>query len=111
MKDLMFGEFAKYQVLPLDASVATRLAAPRPSLAAGRNVFTYSGDTITGIPIAAAPSLLGTSFTITANVDVPQAGAEGVIEREDGRFGCFGFYLRNGKPFFARNLCKQNRVK
>ena len=32
MTDLMFGEFAKYQVLPLDASVATRLVAPRPSL-------------------------------------------------------------------------------
>ena len=43
MKDLMFGEFAKYQVLPLDASVATRLVAPRPSLVAGRKVFTYSG--------------------------------------------------------------------
>ena len=50
MTDLMFGEFAKYQVLPLDASVATRLVAPRPSLIAGRNVFTYSGEPITGIP-------------------------------------------------------------
>ena len=37
MKDLMFGEFAKYQVLPLDASAATRFITPRPSLAAGRN--------------------------------------------------------------------------
>ena len=111
MKDLMFGEFAKYQVLPLDASVATRLAAPRPSLAAGRNVFTYSGDTITGIPIAAAPSLLGTSFTITANVDVPQAGAEGVIVTEGGRFGGFGFYLLKGKPVFTWNLLDLKRVK
>ena len=31
MRDLMFGEFAKYQVLPLDASVATRFVAPRPT--------------------------------------------------------------------------------
>ena len=50
MRDLMFGEFAKYQVLPLDASVATRLVAPRPSLAAGRTVFTYSGRAVTDIP-------------------------------------------------------------
>ena len=32
MTDLMFGEFAKYQVLPLDASVATRMVTPRPSM-------------------------------------------------------------------------------
>ena len=74
MKDLMFGEFAKYQVLPLDASVATRLATPRPSLAGGRKVFTYSGDAVSGIPSGAAPSLLNTSYTITADIDVPQAG-------------------------------------
>ena len=43
LTDLMFGEFAKYQVLPLDASVVTRFAAPRPNLAAGRKVFNYSG--------------------------------------------------------------------
>ena len=50
MKDLMFGEFAKYQVLPLDASVATRMVTPRPSMSAGRKVFTYSGEPVTGIP-------------------------------------------------------------
>jgi arylsulfatase len=36
LRDLMFGEFAKYQVLPLDASAAPRFVAPRPSEAAGR---------------------------------------------------------------------------
>ena len=79
MTDLMFAEFAKYQVLPLDASVATRVVAPRPSLTAGRKVFTYSGDPVTGIPESASPNLLNTSYTITANIDVPQSGAEGAI--------------------------------
>ena len=41
----MFVEVAKYQVFPLDASVATRLVYPRPSLIAGRTVFTYSRRT------------------------------------------------------------------
>jgi arylsulfatase A-like enzyme len=50
MTDLMFGEFAKYQVLPLDASVITRVVTPWPSLVEGRNVFTYSGEPVTGIP-------------------------------------------------------------
>ena len=57
MTDLMFGEFAKYQVLPLDASVATRLVVPRPSLVAGRKVFTYSGEPVTGIPDGTAPNV------------------------------------------------------
>lgn len=110
MKDLMFGEFAKYQVLPLDASAATRLVAPRPNLAA-RDVFNYSGETITGIAGGAAPVLLNTSFTITAEIDVPQAGAEGMIVTEGGRFGGYGFYLLKGKPTFTWNLLDLKRVK
>ncbi len=65
----MFAEFAKYQVLPLDASVATRMVTPRPSLSAGRKVFTYSGEPVTGIPRGTAPDLLNTSYTITAEID------------------------------------------
>jgi arylsulfatase len=72
MTDLMFGEFAKYQVLPLDASVATRLVVPKPNLSAGRTVFTYSGEPVTGIPYSTAPNLLNTSYTITADIGVPQ---------------------------------------
>lgn len=111
MKDLMFGEFAKYNVLPLDASVATRVVAPRPSLSAGRNVFTYSGDSITGIPGGAAPQLLNTSFTITAEIEVPQGGGEGIINTNGGRFGGYGLYLLKGKPVFTWNLLDLKRVK
>jgi arylsulfatase A-like enzyme len=46
MKDLMFGEFAKYQVLPLDSTASPRFVAPRPSQAAGRKIFHYSGSTV-----------------------------------------------------------------
>lgn len=104
MKDSMFAEFAKYNVLPLDASVATRLVAPRPSMAARRNVFTYSGTPTIGIPLAAAPDLLGTSFTMTAEVDVPKSGTDGVIATAGGRFGGWGFYVLKGKPVFNWNL-------
>ena len=111
MRDLMFAEFAKYQVLPLDASVATRLVAPRPNLTGGRRVFTYSGKPVIGIPTSAAPNLLNTSFTITAEVDVPQSGAEGVIVTEGGRFGGWGLYVLKGKPVFNWNLLDLKRVK
>jgi arylsulfatase len=111
MTDQMFGEFAKYQVLPLDASVATRLAAPRPGLAAGRKVFNYSGNPVTGIVDNAAPNLLNTSYTITAEIDVPQGGAEGNVVSEGGRFGGYGLYLLKGKPVFNWNLLGLKRVK
>ncbi len=71
MKYLMFAEFAKYQVLPLDASVATRLVTPRPSMSGGRTVFTYSGVPVTGLPRGTAPSVLNTSYTITAEIEIP----------------------------------------
>jgi len=111
MKDLMFAEFAKYQVLPLDASVATRMVTPRPSMSAGRKVFTYSGEPITGIPRGTAPSVLNTSYTITADIEVPQGGGDGMIVTDGGRFGGYGMYLLKGKPVFTWNLLDLKRVK
>jgi len=106
----MFGEFAKYNVLPLDASVATRLVAPRPNLTAGRDIFTYTSP-VTAIPSSAAPSLLNTSYTITAEIDVPQGGADGMIVTQGGRFGGYGLYVSKGKPVFLWNLLDLKRVR
>jgi arylsulfatase A-like enzyme len=111
MRDLMFAEFAKYQVLPLDASVATRMVTPRPSVSAGRKVFTYTGDTVTGIPRGTAPSTLNTSYTITAEIDVPEGGGDGMIVTDGGRFGGYGMYLLKGKPVFTWNLLDLKRIK
>lgn len=111
MTKQMFGEFAKYQVLPLDASVATRMVTPRPSLNGDRKVFTYSGEPITGFPRGTGPDLLNTSYTIAADIDVPAGGAEGVIVTRGGRFGGYGLYLLKGKPVFTWNLLDLKRVK
>ena len=121
MTKLMFADFAKYQVLPLDASVATRMVTPRPSMAEGRRVFTYSGKPITGIPRGTAPSVLNTSYTITAEVEIPesralalgapQQPAEGMIVTDGGRFGGYGLYLLKGKPVFLWNLLNLRRVR
>lgn len=111
MTDLMFAEFAKHQVLPLDASVATRMVTPRPSVAGDRHVFTYSGQTVAGIPRGTAPDLLNTSYTITAEITVPEGGAEGMIVTDGGRFGGYGLYLLKGKPVFVWNLLDLKRVR
>ena len=110
LTDLMFGQFAKFNVLPLDASVATRLVAPRPNLTAGRKEFNYSGEPVTGLPSSAAPDLLNTSYTINAEVDLPEA-ADGVVVKQGGRFGGYGLYFLEGKPTFTWNLLDLERIK
>jgi len=82
----------------------------RPSLTAGRKVFTYLKP-VTGLPDSSAPECLNTSFTITADVDVPQGGGEGSIVAEGGRFGGYGLYLVKGKPVFTYHLLGLNRVR
>lgn len=110
MQDMFWVEAAKYSVLPLDASVATRVVAPKPSLAAGRRAFMYSGE-LTGIPPGDAPSLLNTSYSITADVTIPEGGAEGMLNTNGGRFGGYGFYLLKGKPVFTWNLLDLKRIR
>ena len=105
MQELFMVEAAKYQVFPLDNSLSIRMVTPRPSVTAGRTEFTYSGE-LTGIPMGDAPQLLGTSYTITADVEVPPDGAEGMIATQGGRFGGWGFYLLKGKPVYVWNSAR-----
>jgi arylsulfatase len=109
LSDLFWKEAAKYEVLPLDASVATRLVQPRPNLTAGRNQFTWTGE-LTGTPYGDAPSILNASYTFTAEVEIPQGGAEGMIVTCGGRFGGYG-YLLKGRPVFLWNLVDLRRVR
>ena len=74
---------------------AARWNTPRPSLTAGRTEFTYSGE-LSGVPQSAAPSILNKSYTITADVEIPKGGAEGMIVTEGGRFGGYGLFLSKG---------------
>jgi arylsulfatase A-like enzyme len=110
MQELFMVEAAKYQVFPLDNSLATRMVTPRPSVTAGRSVFTYSGE-LTGVPMGDAPQLLATSYTITAEVEIPQGGAEGMLVTQGGRFGGRGFYVLKGKPVYVWNLLDLKRVR
>jgi arylsulfatase len=110
MRAMFLEEAKKYQVLPLDASVGARIASARPSLTAGRKEFVYTRP-MTGIPQGDAPYLLDTSYTVTADIEVPEGGAEGMIVTSGGRFAGFGFYLLKGKPVFCWNLLDLERIK
>jgi arylsulfatase len=107
---IFWQEAKKYQVEPLDASVVTRLITPRPSITAGRNEFTWTAP-LTGTPNGDAPSVLNTSYTFTADVEIPQAGGSGMLITQGGRFAGYGFYLLKGKPVFLWNLVDLKRIR
>ena len=110
LKDMFIAEAKKYQVFPMDASVAARIAAPRPNITAGRSEFVYTRPMV-GLPQGNSPLLLNTSYTITADIEVPQGGAEGMILTSGGRFAGYGFYLLKGKPVFLWNMVDLERTK
>jgi len=110
MKNQFIEEAKKYQVFPLDASVAARVIAPRPNITAGRSKFVYTKPMI-GLPQGDSPLLLDCSYTITADITVPTGGAEGMILTSGGRFAGYGFYLLKGKPVFLWNLIDLDRIK
>jgi len=110
MKKIFIAEGKKYQVFPMDASVGARIVAPRPNITAGRTEFVYTRP-MTGLPQGDSPFLLNSSYTITADITVPEGGAEGMILTSGGRFGGYGFYLLKNKPVFLWNLLDLKRVK
>ncbi|HBG98490.1 MAG TPA: arylsulfatase [Rhodobacteraceae bacterium] len=110
LKAIFMQEAAKYQVFPLDASVTSRLAQPRPNITAGRTEFVYTRP-MTGLPQGDSPSLLNSSYTITAEIEVPEGGAEGMIVTSGGRFAGYGFYLLDGKPTFTWNMLNLERIQ
>ncbi len=103
LQALFLTEAEKYSVLPLDNSILPRLLTPRPSATAGKTEFTYTGENA-NIPVGNAPSILDKDYTITAEITIPEGGAEGMIVTLGGRFGGYGLYLLKGKPVFDYNL-------
>ena len=110
LKELFIAEAKRYQVFPMDASVAARIVAPRPNITAGRTEFVYTKP-MTGLPQGDSPFILDASYIITADITVPEGGAEGMILTSGGRFGGYGFYLLKGKPVFLWNLVDLKRIK
>jgi arylsulfatase len=92
---------AKFNVLPIDSSFADRAnPALRPSFNTGRTEFTYYPGMIR-IPEANAPDIKNKSFRISADVDIPQGGADGILATQGGRFGGWALLVLDGKPTFA----------
>jgi arylsulfatase len=110
LKKMFVEQAGKYQVFPMNAAPVAMMVAPRPNVTSGRTEFVYTKP-MTGLPQGDSPALLNSSYTITADITVPDGGAEGMILTSGGRFAGYGFYLLKGKPVFLWNLVDLERIK
>jgi arylsulfatase len=105
MQDLFMKEAVKYSVLPIDDRTYERTLAAlvgRQELMKGRTSLTvYEG--MKGISEEVFINTNNRSYTITAEVLIPEGGAEGVIIAQGGRFGGWSLYMKNGKPAYTYN--------
>jgi arylsulfatase len=77
--------------------------ALRPSLTRGRTEFTYRG-VVARIPEGAAPDVKNKSFRVSAELVVPEGGAEGVVLTQGGLSAGYALMFKDGKPVFHYNV-------
>jgi arylsulfatase len=101
LKQLFLVEAARYNVLPLDdRPLAVRYhAADRPSI----KTMTFHGNT-RRLPSDAIPSIIGKSYDLTAEIVVPDDGAQGVICSQGGRFSGWSLFCKDSILAYCQNL-------
>jgi hypothetical protein len=105
LQQLWLIEAVKYNVLPLDDRFAERgnaEIAGRPELIAGNRQIVFGA--VARVPALAMITLQNKSHAITADLQVPEAGAEGVITAMGGTTGGWSLYVKNGKPKYCYNF-------
>ena len=104
LQRLWLIEAVKYNVVPLDDRSAERLEptiAGRPTLIRGNSQLFFPG--MGRLSENSVVSIKNKSFSVTADVDVPEGGANGVIMAQGGRFGGWTLYAKDGHAKFTYN--------
>jgi len=105
MQALFMKEAALHHVLPLDDRTLERMDARRvnrPDLMAGRTSLILA-EGMTGMMENVFINIKNKSKTITAEVEVPAGGANGIILAQGGRFGGWALYVKDGVPAYDYN--------
>lgn len=107
---LWWHEAGKYQGLPLEDRTAPEvLTSPRPQPAPQRNFFVYYPNTAP-VPEGVAVNIRNRSYTIAADVEIPDGGAEGVLFTMGSRFGGHTFYIKDNRPRYVYNFVGAEQV-
>src|SRR6185312_997734 len=105
LQRLWLIEATKYNVLPLDDRSMERAVAEsagRPTLIRGSSQLFFSG--MGRLSENSVVNIKNKSFSVTAEVEVPDAGVEGVIIAQGGRFGGWVLYAKGGNARFVYNV-------
>jgi len=102
-----YVEAGKYNVLPVDGRGQQRFGDERPVIAKDRTSYTYYPGT-QEVPVNAAARIINRSHSITADVEIPEGGAQGVLISQGGIDGGYTFYVRGGKLRYAYNYVARN---
>jgi arylsulfatase len=105
LQQLFLIEAARYNVLPLDDRRVERFnsdLAGRPTLVRGNTQLLFGG--MSRLTENSILVLKNKSYAVTAQVDVPERGARGVIISQGGAFGGWAIYVHEGRPAYCYNL-------
>lgn len=97
-----YVEAGKYNVLPIDGRGAQRFGDERPSIAMDRKKYIYYQGT-QSVPAFVAAIVLNRSHSISADAEIPEGGAEGVLISHGGNDGGYTFYVKDGKLHYIHN--------
>jgi arylsulfatase A-like enzyme len=112
LQRLWLLEANRYQVLPLDDRVAERLnsdTAGRPTLIRGNTQMLFGG--MGRLAENCVVNIKNKSHAVTAQIEVPDAGASGVIVAQGAQIGGWSLYVKDGKPAYCYNLFGLQRFK
>jgi arylsulfatase len=115
MQEIFIQEAIKNRVLPIDDRSVERVNAKiagRPDLMGDRTSLTLS-EGMNSMSENVFINIKNRSLSITADVQIPDGGANGVILAQGGRFGGWTLYLKDGKPVYCYNFLglEEFRVK
>ena len=98
-----WAEAGKYGVMPIDGSMLERMHVERPTIAQPRDSFVYYPGG-SPVPFTAAPKVYNRAFSITADVHIPDGGAEGVLIAHGGRVGGYSLFVKDRRLHFVYNF-------
>ncbi len=102
--NVWFAEAGANGAFPLDDRSALEIMqTPRPQLTAPRDRYVYYPGTA-AVPEWQSVNVKGRSFVIGALVDIPEAGAEGVLLAQGSRFGGHGLYVKNNRLHYVNSF-------
>ncbi|MFC8951027.1 arylsulfatase [Streptomyces sp. NPDC057101] len=103
---LWYVEAGKYNVMPIDGSVLQRIMTERPQITENRTSYTFRSGT-QAVPAAVAPRVLNRPHSVTADVEIPPGGAQGVLLCQGTNAGGWSLYVKDGHLHYAHNYVRR----